>query len=331
MDGIGRRKFLTRGLMASGAAVGLHSFEEQHLAARAETAAKPAATGDPIPKGKIGNLDVSRVICGGNLIGGWAHSRDLMYVSPLVKAYHTDQKVFETLGIAEARGINMLLGNPVADRVINAYWKETGGKVQWISDCALQGDVLAGVRRSLDGGAAALYVQGGLADVMVRDGRIDEIAKALDVMRASKKPAGIGAHALDTIKECVAAGLKPDFWMKTLHQDAYWSATPKENRAEFDEVSGSKPDHGKHHDNMWCTDAPGTIEFMAGLKEPWIAFKTLAAGAIHPKRAFKWAFENGADFICVGMFDFQIEENCAIARDAFAAVQKAGRKREWIG
>lgn len=332
MDGIGRRKFLSRGLLASGAAIGLQSFEERHLVARAEAApGAPAASGSQIPKGKIAGMDVSRVICGGNLIGGWAHSRDLIYVSPLVKAYHTDEKVFETLRMAEGRGINMLLGNPSADRVINDYWKKAGGKIQWISDCALRGDVIAGVNRSLEGGAAMLYVQGGLADIMVRDGKIDEIAKALDVIRAAKKPAGIGAHSLETIKECVAAGLEPDFWMKTLHQDTYWSATPQENRGEFDEISGSKAEHGKHHDNMWCTDAPGTIEFMKGLKAPWIAFKTLAAGAIHPKRAFKWAFESGADFICVGMFDFQLQENCDIAHEAFAAVHKAGRPREWMG
>ena len=48
---------------------------------------------------------------------------------------------------------------------------------------------------------------------------------------------------------------------------------------------------------------------MNSLDEPWIAFKILAAGAIHPDNAFRYAFENGADFICVGMYDFQIVED----------------------
>jgi hypothetical protein len=30
------------------------------------------------------------MVLGGNLIGGWAHARDLIYVDKLVKAYHTD-------------------------------------------------------------------------------------------------------------------------------------------------------------------------------------------------------------------------------------------------
>jgi len=47
---------------------------------------------------------------------------------------------------------------------------------------------------------------------------------------------------------------------------------------------------------------------MRTVNEPWIAFKALAAGAIPPQDGFKFAFENDADFICVGMFDFQIVE-----------------------
>lgn len=33
-----------------------------------------------LPMGKIGDLEVSRLFMGGNLIGGWAHARDLIYV-----------------------------------------------------------------------------------------------------------------------------------------------------------------------------------------------------------------------------------------------------------
>jgi len=51
--------------------------------------------------GKIGDMEISRVILGGNLMGGFAHSRDLMYVSTLLKHYFTPEKVMDTLQLAE--------------------------------------------------------------------------------------------------------------------------------------------------------------------------------------------------------------------------------------
>jgi len=47
-----------------------------------------------------------------------------------------------------------------------------------------------------------------------------------------------------------------------------------------------------------------------------------------PRAGFSYAFENGPDFVAVGMFDFQIAGNAALAG---AAVQSTrSREREWI-
>jgi len=292
---VDRRGFLKRSLGASaGVTLGLAGFEEQNLLAKmADGASKrPSAgtgsEGGGLPLGKIKNLKVSRLFCGGNLIGGWAHSRDLTYVSTLVKAYHTDEKIFETLELAEERGINAVLTNPVSDRVINKYWNERGGEIQWISDCASGPDIETSIKRSVDNGAHAIYIQGGLADNAVGKGQAELLGEAVEFAKSQGVPAGMGAHKLETVKACVKAGVKPDFWVKTLHPHNYWSA-------------GIKPEN----DNIWARTPEETIEYMKGLKEPWIAFKVMAAGAIHPRDAFKYAFENGADFICAGMFDFK--------------------------
>jgi hypothetical protein len=333
---VNRRGFIRKSMAASaGVALGMQSFEEQDLLAKMSQGAgggspgkKPAkSSADAIPCGKIGDLKISRMFCGGNLIGGWAHSRDLMYVSPLVKAYHTDEKIFETLELAEEMGINAILTNPVSDRVMNRYWNERGGEIQWLSDCASGGNLKEGIKRSVESGAHSVYLQGGIADQAVRDGKVEALGEALEYIKQFKVPGGIGAHELDTIKACVNAGFKPDYWVKTLHPDNYWSATPKENREPFDVISGSSNDHDEHHDNIWCRNPKETIAYMESLEEPWIAFKTLAAGALHPRQAFKFAFEGGADFICVGMFDFQVRENAVVAQQTLSA--KLNRPRPW--
>jgi hypothetical protein len=286
------------------------SWEEKHLLT-AKLGAQDAVTSATVktfqfsalkdlrgtlPQGQIGSLKVSRLILGGNLIGGWAHSRDLLYVSKLVKAYHSDQKVFDTLQLAEQCKVDTLLTNPQLSRVINAYWRKIGGKIQFISDCGYQDDVLTGIKLSIDGGAHACYIQGQLADQYVQEGKFDLLSQALDLIRQNKLPAGIGGHFLTTIKACVEKGIKPDFWVKTLHHTNYWSAKV-----------------ATENDNIWCTNPEETIAFMATLSEPWIAFKTLAAGAIEPKEGFAYALKNGADFICVGMYDFQLVDDVNIA------------------
>jgi hypothetical protein len=70
---------------------------------------------------------------------------------------------------------------------------------------------------------------------------------------------------------------------------------------------------------------------MAGVDKPWIAFKTMAAGTIPPKEALEHTFENGADFVFFGMFDYEIAENAAMAREVLAKVKGQGRSRPWCG
>ncbi len=264
-----------------------------------------------LPIGHIGQLKLSRVILGGNLIGGWAHARDLIYVDKLVKSYHTKDKIFETFFLAEKCGINCFLTNPVLCQVISEYWKRNIGTIQFISDCAYKGDIITGIKISIDNGAHSCYVQGGIADNLVLEGKLEQIAQAIDLIKQNGLPAGIGAHALKTVQVCVDYGLKPDYWMKTLHPINYWSATPEQEK-----------------DNIWCTNPEETIKYMANLEQPWIAFKILAAGAIHPKDGFRYAFKNGADFICVGMYDFQIVDDVNIALDVLPDCIQ--RDRRWI-
>ncbi|HNR34613.1 MAG TPA: hypothetical protein PKO36_05500 [Candidatus Hydrogenedentes bacterium] len=81
-------------------------------------------------------------------------------------------------------------------------------------------------------------------------------------------------------------------------------------------------------DNVFNDEAPEeTAAFMKTIDRPWVAFKVHGAGAIEPRAGFEYAFKNGADYICVGMFDFQIAEDAAIARQVLESVKE--RDRAW--
>ena len=269
---------------------------------------------ETVPKAKLGGKDVSRIILGGNIICGFAHSRDLIYVSSLVRAYHTPEKIFESLALAEKCGINTILTHPSIAPAINLYWKQYGGKIQFLADCGwLEGtDTLGAIDYAVDHGATLCYLQGEAADAMVREGRWDYLNACLERVRKNGLPMGIGAHRIATLRAIAEKGITPDFWMKTFHPMNYWSAR-----------------HPEEYDNKYCYNPAETIAFMRERPEPWIAFKTMAAGAVRPAEAFRYAFESGADFICAGMYDFQMVEDANIAV-AILGDPTLKRERPWV-
>ncbi|HAZ03249.1 MAG: hypothetical protein A2W90_08665 [Bacteroidetes bacterium GWF2_42_66] len=273
-----------------------------------------------------GKAPVSRLIMGTNHLSGTAHARDLIYASSLFKAYNTEKKIIETYMLAEKAGINLFFATPLLAR----YKKTFGGNFQtWINVAPTKKDIYTQVDKAIDKGVDYIFIQGATCDRRVYDGEIDVVSKCLDYIKQQGYPAGLGAHTIQALLACEEAGIEPDFYYKTMHHDKYWSAHPKENRKPFLWSSNISEDHNKFHDNMWCLFPEETIEFVQKVKKPVVGFKVLAGGAIHPKDGFQWAFDNGADFIEVGMFDFQIIEN---VNQAIASVVKAkNRNRPWFG
>ena len=305
---------------------------EYHRLKRLDLQSPDAATRQgKMPTGTIGSLTLGRLISGSNLISLNMHARDLGYVQSLAAHYNTEDRVFMTLKKCEEMGINGIVLKNHNFRQFNLanYWKEWGGRMKWIAD-VITTDINQYERlleEHLELGAAAAYLWGGASDTWYHQNKLGNIVRAYEIMRRYKIPVGIGAHRLEPIQFCEKEGLAPDFYLKTLHHDRYWSAHPKANRRYMEMYEKESEDHAEYHDNMFCHDAEQTIEFMQSVKAPWIAFKVLAAGAISAPDGIRYAFANGADFICLGMFDFQVEPDAELVIKA--ASRLAIRARPW--
>ena len=110
-----------------------------------------------------------------------------------------------------------------------------------------------------------------------------QLSKAFGL--SSFSPGYICATKLETIKASEEAGVDPDFYMYTVNKVGYLSSEPEEIGAYMEKVA-----------------------------KPWIGFKVLGAGRDRPPQGFKHAFQKGADFICVGMFDWQVRDDVRLVK-----------------
>jgi hypothetical protein len=328
---------MSSAVLGTAGAGALLSLEEKSLQAAldqkslAAAPRHPAYHGETLTCGKIGKVSISRLLLGGNLIGGYAHSRDLLYVSRLLREYNTDSKIFETFELAEQSGINMIQVAPGSVDHVVRYRKERGGKLQMMVcvdvDQSDPAKVKGQIRELIDKGAETLYTHGERTDRQVMAGQVDVVGRTIDLIKAAGVPAGIGSHSLETPMASEKQGLNPDYYVKTFHPDNYWSATPADQREEWCWYNGATDNHDRYHDNIFDIHPEKTAAFMKSVARPWVAFKVMAAGAIPAQVGINHAFHHGADFVIAGMFDFQLAADVEIVVKALRRTKL--RERPW--
>jgi len=296
---LNRRHFLQASALAAGLTFDTLPLKARMAAPRADEP-KPAPAG--LPAGRIGKLEVTRLICGGNLFSGFAHSGDLLYVHTLLQHYFTEEKILDTLQLCEERGINttILRTDEQIVRVLQRYRKERGGKIQWIAQTYPEpGNLKDNIQLAIDNGAVGAYCMGGVADdTFVKAGKAELLGEVVAFIKRNGLVAGIGSHSLETAIISERQKFAPDFYFKTFNSVGYNSQ-----------------------------DTRDVAALMKTIQKPWIAFKVLGAGRVLPKDGFDLAFRSGADFINVGMYDFQVEANISLVGEVVP--RHEGRERTW--
>ena len=299
LPSLNRRHFLQASAAAAGMTLDTLPLKA-HLAAG--ESAKPKPVSSKLPAGRIGKLDVTRLICGGNLFSGFAHSGDLTYVHSLLQHYFTDDKILDTLQLCEEQGINaaILRTDQQIVRILKRYRQERGGQIQWIAQTYPEPENLKdNIKLAVDNGAVAAYCMGGVADdTFVKAGKAELLGEVVSFIKQNGLAAGVGSHSMETAIVSEQQNFAPDFYFKTFNSVGYNSQ-----------------------------DTRDVAALMKTIKKPWIAFKVLGAGRVLPKDGFDLAFRSGADFINVGMYDFQVESNVSLVCEMVKSHQR--RDRPW--
>lgn len=241
---------------------------------------------------KLGNHHISRLICAGNPFGGYAHGGDLHYLGSLFKKYFTDEKIAETLQICSANGVNTALVETEDNilRSLDLYEKLMGHRIQWICQIppvrkkvGLMEHFKQQIQIAAENKAVCAFIQGAATEGMFAQNMTEELRELIGVIKENGIVAGICSHHADIIDKAEALNLGAEFYMLTLNKVGY------------------------------CCDDPEAVKrTMKSVKKPFISFKVLGAGRDNPESGFRNAFDAGAAFIAVGMFDFQVKENAEL-------------------
>ena len=237
---------------------------------------------------KLGSLDVSRFILGGNPFSGFSHLTREM--DDELRHYYTCARIKATYREAESLGITAHIGR--ADhhitRLLTEYWDEGGG-IQWIAQTcpeigSPQRSALAGIRS----GAKAVFIHGGQMDHYLARGRLDEVSPVIHMIHDAGLPAGVAGHRPELF-EWAEQHLDCDFYMCS-----YYNPIPR------DETPENFNPREERYDDADRERMTAAIQLLA---KPVIHYKILAAGRHEPLAAFRYAASKmrATDAVCVGI------------------------------
>jgi len=271
-----------------------------------------------LPTVRIGDKDVTRLICGGNPISGFSHFTNEMDWDML--RYYTMPRLQQLLDECWRQGINTVQtrGDRHTMRMYLEH-RENGGRMQWIAQTASEfSDITGNIDQICDYEPIAIYHHGTHTDNSWHAGKIDQVADYLKAIHDRGLPAGIGTHIPEVVMYAEEHGWETDFYMTCFYNLARsYKSAPAVDRDAY--AKDAYPDG----------DPARMTAIMRQVAKPCLGFKIMAAnrkcGSPESVRAaFDYAFANikPTDAVVVGMFpkySNQVEENAQYVREILSA------------
>jgi hypothetical protein len=257
----------------------------------------------------IKQIKVSRFILGSNPFSGFSHQGTQSDWD--MRHFFSATRIKQVLFDAEQLGVNTLTARTDFHvmRTLMEY-RDEGGHLQWFAQtCPEVGDHFTCIQRAHEYGAVACHIHGGVMDNLFFQNKLDEIPRALKLIREKGMLAGIAAHDPRVIA-WAEQHLDLDYMMC-----CYYNPIPRDKNPEH--VSGTQ-EYYEDKDRRIMTDLIPT------LSRPVIHYKILAAGRNDPAAAFAFAASKMRqnDAVCVGVYpkddpnmlrsDVELLESCLV-------------------
>lgn len=261
-----------------------------------------------LPQVPFGGASVSRLILGGNPMGGGSHMSFM--VNHPMREYYTPERVQEVLRRSEEQGINTWQSSGGALEHYRRY-QDAGGRLHYLS---LESDP-ARIPVLADAGALGIAFHGEVTDQLFRAGKLDQVNDFLMRARDAGVQVGVSTHIPEVVDAIEANGWDLDYYMCCVYQR---HRTREELRALLGEAPIPVPE-------VYLENDPERMfRAIRQTKRTCLAFKILAAGRLCDRPedvedAFRRAFAGikPTDAVIVGMYPRyadQIAENAALTR-----------------
>ncbi len=300
-------------MITNTAKTGRRTFLMQACAGAAAAAAGPVArAGDPsqkLPVIRLGSHEITRLISGGNPIGGSAHSTQNMARHML--EYFTPERTVEYVEKIARAGINTWQCDHIP-KVIRALRtvRERGVTLNFICLHAEREKEASLKTVMADLNPIAIVHHGGVTDRLFREGKMQQVHDFVKKVHDQGVLAGVSSHSPANIQRIADQGWENDLFMTCFY---YVNRPREEQQALLGKITVDEP--------FFESDPVEMTKAVRQISKPCLGFKILAAGRLCAnqrtvERAFKFAFENikPIDAVIVGMYPrFEDEITCNVS------------------
>ena len=135
----------------------------------------------PLPMTRLKDLQVSRLVVGGNPISGFSHgtpARDKAMFD-----YFTAENCKRLLRRCEECGVNtaFLRADNHVIRLLHEYWNE-GGRIQWVAQTVPGEDPVGNIKKAHRFGAKGIYLHGGTMEAFFAKGEKEAVRTQLETI-----------------------------------------------------------------------------------------------------------------------------------------------------